>query len=80
MRSLFIDCNDQLAPVWQKVVRGDDPPIDLNRTAFSRDELPRVVGPYEIVLDDHSYMPTDLVAQCKRLKHVVFSAPAPRAT
>jgi len=72
MRSLFIDCNDQLAPVWQKVVRGDDPPIDLNRTAFSRDELPRVVGPYEIVLDDHSYMPTDLVAQCKRLKHVVF--------
>jgi D-3-phosphoglycerate dehydrogenase len=24
------------------------------------------------VLDDHSYMPTELVAQCARLKHVVF--------
>lgn len=72
MRSLFIDCNDQLAPVWRQVVRIDDPKIDVNLTPFSRDDLPRVVGPYEIVLDDHSYMPTELVAQCKRLKHIVF--------
>jgi D-3-phosphoglycerate dehydrogenase len=72
MRAIFIDCNDQLAPVWQKVVRADDPKIDVNRTPFSRDDLPRLAGPYEIVLDDHSYMPTALVAQCKRLKHIVF--------
>ena len=72
MRALFIDCNDQLAPVWQQVVRADDPTIDVNREPFARDDLPRVVGPYDIVLDDHSYMPTELVAQCKRLKHIVF--------
>ncbi len=72
MRSLFIDCNDQLAPVWRQVVRADDPKVDVNLTPFSRDDLPRVVGPYDIVLDDHSYMPTELVAQCKRLKHIVF--------
>ena len=72
MRSLFIDCNDQLAPVWRQVVRPDDPKIDVNMTPFARDDLPRVIGPYEIVLDDHSYMPTELVAQCKKLKHIVF--------
>jgi D-3-phosphoglycerate dehydrogenase / 2-oxoglutarate reductase len=72
MKSLFIDCNDQLAPVWAKVIRPDDPPIDVNRTAFAREDLPRVLAGYDIALDDHSYMATDLVAQCPQLKHVVF--------
>ncbi len=72
MKSLFIDCNDQLAPVWTKVFRADDPPIDVNRTPFPRDDLPRVLAGYEIALDDHSYMPTELVAQCPQLKHIVF--------
>lgn len=72
MKSIFLDCNDQLAPVWEKVVRPDDPPIIVNRTAFAREDLPRVLGDHEIALDDHSYMPTELVAQCPRLKHIVF--------
>ena len=72
MKAIFIDCNDQLAPVWAKVIRPDDPAIALNRTPFAREELPRVLGDYEVALDDHSYMPTELVAQCPALKHIVF--------
>ena len=72
MKSLFIDCNDQLAPVWQQVLRADDPPIDVNRTPFERTELPRLLQGYDICIDDHSYMPTELVAQCDALKHIVF--------
>lgn len=72
MKSLFIDCNDQLAPVWQQVVRADDPPIDVHRTAFAPDELPRLLDGYEICIDDHSYLPTALAARCAMLKHVVF--------
>ena len=72
MKSIFIDCNDQLYPVWERVVRAGDPPIDVNRKAFSRAELPRVLDGYDIALDDHSYMPTELVARCPRLKHIVF--------
>ena len=72
MKAVFIDCNDQLAPVWAKVIRPDDPKIDLNRTPFVREALPRVLGDYEVALDDHSYMPTDLVVQCPALKHIVF--------
>lgn len=72
MRVLFIDCNDQLAPVWQQALQPGDPPIDVNRTPFERRELPRLLAGYAICLDDHSAMPTKLVAQCEALKHIVF--------
>jgi D-3-phosphoglycerate dehydrogenase len=72
MKSIFLDCNDQLAPVWARVIRSKDPPIDVNVAPFARDELPLVLAGYDIALDDHSYMPTELVARCKQLKHIVF--------
>jgi D-3-phosphoglycerate dehydrogenase len=72
MKTLFIDCNEQLAPVWQRVIRPDDPPIAVNMTPFERDELPRVLAGYDICIDDHSYMPTGLVKQCAALRHIVF--------
>jgi D-3-phosphoglycerate dehydrogenase / 2-oxoglutarate reductase len=72
MKSIFLDCNDQLAPVWARVIRPDDPKIEVNRTPFAREDLPRVLNGYDVALDDHSYMPTALVAQCPQLKHIVF--------
>lgn len=72
MKSLFIDCNDQLAPVWQRVLRADDPPIGVNRKPFVQSELPRLLDGYAICIDDHSSMPTELVAQCGALQHIVF--------
>jgi D-3-phosphoglycerate dehydrogenase len=72
MKTIFIDCNPQLGAVWERVIRPDDPPIAINQTPFEKHELPRVIGDQEIVIDDHSYMPTDLVRQCKNLKHIVF--------
>jgi len=72
MRCLFIDCNDQLAGVWQRVLRADDPPIEVNRKPFAPAELPRLLDGCAICIDDHSYMPTELVAQCGALKHIVF--------
>jgi D-3-phosphoglycerate dehydrogenase len=77
MKSLFLDCNDQLAPVWERVVRAGDPPIDVNRKPFERDELPRVLKGYDIAIDDHSYMPTPLIEQCDALKHIVFLGTGP---
>ncbi len=77
MKSLFLDCNDQLAPVWQRVLRADDPPIDVNRKPFEQADLPRMLKGYDICVDDHSYMPTPLVEQCDALKHVVFLGTGP---
>jgi D-3-phosphoglycerate dehydrogenase / 2-oxoglutarate reductase len=72
MKSLFLDCNDQLAPLWERVVRAGDPPIAVNRTPFERADLPLLLRDYAICVDDHSYLPTPLLAQCPGLKHVVF--------
>src|SRR5450830_154198 len=77
MKSIFLDCNDQLAPVWARVVRSGDPPIDVNKMPFAREDLARVLAGYDIALDDHSYMPTPLVAQCPQLKHIVFLGTGP---
>jgi D-3-phosphoglycerate dehydrogenase / 2-oxoglutarate reductase len=72
MKSLFIDCNDQLGAVWQHVLRADDPPIAVNRSSFEPAELPRLLQGYEICIDDHSYLPTELVGRCDYLRHIVF--------
>jgi D-3-phosphoglycerate dehydrogenase / 2-oxoglutarate reductase len=77
MKALFLDCNDQLAPVWQKVVRPGDPAIDVNRRAYAQAELPQVLKGYAICIDDHSYLPTELIDRCDALRHVVFLGTGP---
>jgi D-3-phosphoglycerate dehydrogenase len=72
MKSIFVDCNHQLAPVWARVHRTDDPPVTINTAPYATAELPKLLAGYDIVLDDHSPMPTELIAQCPQLKHIVF--------
>jgi D-3-phosphoglycerate dehydrogenase len=72
MKAKFIDCNDQLGPIFKRVHRPDDPPITVNMEPYDRARIPQILDGYGVVLDDHSYLPTDVVAQCKALKHVVF--------
>src|SRR5579884_2171440 len=67
MKALFLDCNDQLAPVWLRVWRGGDPAIDVNRAPFASADLPRLLEGYDICIDDHSYMPTEFVDRCSAL-------------
>jgi D-3-phosphoglycerate dehydrogenase len=72
MKSIFVDCNSQLAPVFARVRRRDDPPIVVNTEPFQSADLPRLLAGFEICLDDHSYLPTAAMAECRALKHVVF--------
>ena len=72
MKALFLDCNDQLGPIFSKVRRPDDPAIAVNMEPYDRAAIPRLLAGYDIILDDHSYLPNEIVAQCKSLKHVVF--------
>src|SRR5262249_5123618 len=72
MKSIFIDCNNQLAPVFTRVRQSEDPPIVVNSEPFQSADLPRLLAGYEICLDDHSYKPTEMMAQCRGLKHIVF--------
>jgi D-3-phosphoglycerate dehydrogenase / 2-oxoglutarate reductase len=70
MTSIFIDCNQQLQPIWARTHGPGDPAITVNTAPF--DDLPRLLDGYDICIDDHSYLPTETVARCKSLKHVVF--------
>jgi D-3-phosphoglycerate dehydrogenase len=72
MKAIFIDCNEQLAPVFGRVHGPNDPPITVNGEPFSAPDLPQLLAGYDICLDDHSYMPTEFMARCAGLKHIVF--------
>lgn len=72
MKAIFVDCNNQLDAVFHRVHRSDDPPIAVNTEPFQSADLPRLLAGYDICMDDHSYMPTEIMAQCPGLKHIVF--------
>src|SRR5260370_404660 len=72
MKTLFIDCGAQLEKVFRKVHRTDDPPATVKRNTCQAGGLPRLLDGYEVCIDDHSYMPTAQIAQCKSLRHIVF--------
>jgi D-3-phosphoglycerate dehydrogenase len=72
MRAIFIDCDDASAAALDRVRQPDDPPIALHREPFQASALPGLLEGFEICLDDHSNLPTDILAQCRALKHVVF--------
>jgi D-3-phosphoglycerate dehydrogenase len=58
--------------VFARVRRPDDPSIAVNTEPFQSADLPRLLAGYDVCLDDHSYLPTEAMAGCHGLKHVVF--------
>jgi D-3-phosphoglycerate dehydrogenase len=73
MKGLFLDAVDDLAAVFHRVVRSNDPPVTvLERGEVRPDELPGLIAGYDFVLDDHTQFPTDAMKLCTGLKHVIF--------
>src|SRR5579883_2301207 len=73
MRAVFVDADDTLAAIAEKLRRKDDPPVVIHRDPeVTSDELPAVLGEAEIAIVDHTQLPTGIAASCRRLKHVVF--------
>jgi D-3-phosphoglycerate dehydrogenase len=73
MKGLFLDASDALADVFDRMVRPEDPPIDVNQQAvIASAGLPGLLAGYDFVLDDHSQLPTEMLRDCPSLKHVIF--------
>jgi D-3-phosphoglycerate dehydrogenase len=73
MKGLFLDAVDDLADVFRRVVRPDDPPVTVNEQAEVPPEtLPSMLAGYDFVFDDHSQMPTEWMRRCTGLKHIIF--------
>lgn len=73
MRALFVDANDTLAAVTERLLRVQDLAVGINRNpSVKPDDLPGLLDDIEIMIVDHTALPTAIAAKCTRLKHVVF--------
>jgi D-3-phosphoglycerate dehydrogenase / 2-oxoglutarate reductase len=73
LRALFVDANDTLAAVTEKLLAGTDLPVSINRNpATTSDDLPDLLDGTEIAIVDHTALPAAVAARCNGLKHVVF--------
>ena len=70
---MFLDASDELAGVFRATARDGDPPIDVNIQAqVAPGELHAMLAGYDTVLNDHTFMPTDVMRQCAGVRDVIF--------
>jgi D-3-phosphoglycerate dehydrogenase len=73
MRAVFVDANAALADVTERLLRSGDVTLHVNREPdVKSSELPAVIGNAEIMLIDHTALPTEIARQCTALRHVIF--------
>ena len=73
MRGVFVDANGSLADIFERQRKSGDPAVHINRDAdIKSDDMPALLDDAEIVVIDHTSLPTDVARRCKGLKHVVF--------
>src|SRR5260370_16913359 len=81
LRGVFVDANESLAVIFERLEKPDDPKVRVNRDPDIRsDQYPDVLDGAEIAVVDHTALPTDIARQCKGLKHVVFLVTRPRSS
>jgi D-3-phosphoglycerate dehydrogenase len=73
VRGVFVDANESLAVIFERLAKPGDPSVRINRDPDVRsDQLPAVLDGAEIAIVDHTALPTEIARQCAGLKHVVF--------
>src|ERR1700694_4785602 len=73
VRGVFVDANGSLADIFERQNMAGDPPVRVNRDAdITADQIPALLDGAEIVIIDHTPLPTDVARRCNGLKHVVF--------
>jgi D-3-phosphoglycerate dehydrogenase len=76
LRAVFVDADDTLAAITEKLRREGDLPVAINRDRdVTPDELPALLGDAEIAIIDHTRLSTLIGAQCRGLKQSFSSAP-----
>jgi D-3-phosphoglycerate dehydrogenase / 2-oxoglutarate reductase len=73
VRGVFVDANGSLADIFEQQNVAGDPPVRVNRDAdIASDQMPALLDGAEIVIIDHTPLPTEVARRCAGLKHVVF--------
>jgi D-3-phosphoglycerate dehydrogenase / 2-oxoglutarate reductase len=73
VRGVFVDANGSLADIFERLNKPDDPAVRINRDAdITPEQMPALLDGAEIVIIDHTPLPTEVARKCTGLKHVVF--------
>jgi D-3-phosphoglycerate dehydrogenase len=73
VRGVFVDANESLAVIFERLEKPGDPPVRINRDPdIKAEQMPALLDGAEIVVIDHTALPTDVARRCAGLKHVVF--------
>jgi D-3-phosphoglycerate dehydrogenase len=73
VRGVFIDANKSLADIFDRQRKSGDPEVRINHNPdITADEVPAVLAGAEIIIIDHTPLPTEVAKKCAGLKHVVF--------
>jgi D-3-phosphoglycerate dehydrogenase / 2-oxoglutarate reductase len=80
VQAVFVDANDTLAAVMERLRRPGDPPVTLNRNpAIASEDLPGLLGDAGIAIIDHTPLTVEIARLCAGLRHVVFLGTGPRS-
>jgi D-3-phosphoglycerate dehydrogenase len=73
MRGVFVDANESLAVIFERLAKPGDPPVRIHRDPdITSDRYPGILDGAEIAIVDHTALPTEIARKCTGLKHVVF--------
>jgi D-3-phosphoglycerate dehydrogenase len=73
VRGVFVDANEALAVIFERLAKPDDPKVRIHRDPDATpDQLPGIIDGAEIAVVDHTALPTAIAKKCAGLKHVVF--------
>jgi D-3-phosphoglycerate dehydrogenase len=73
VRGVFVDANGSLADIFERQNQPHDPVVRINRNAdITADQVPALLDGAQIVIIDHTPLPTEVARRCIGLKHVVF--------
>src|SRR3954451_21708572 len=73
MRGVFVDANEALAVIMERLGKPGDPKVRIHRDPdIKPEQYPEILDGAEIAIVDHTALPTDVAKKCAGLKHVVF--------
>jgi D-3-phosphoglycerate dehydrogenase / 2-oxoglutarate reductase len=72
MAAIFLDCTDEMMPLWERVLTPEDPAIAVNIAPGQPAGIETLLQGYDTCIDDHTYFDAALLERCTGLRRIVF--------
>jgi D-3-phosphoglycerate dehydrogenase len=73
VRGVFVDANESLAVIFERLTKKGDPDVRIHRDPdITPEQYNEVLDGAAIAIVDHTALPTEIAKKCTGLKHVVF--------